>query len=1234
MLSVKNFYKNTNSFLSILILTISISFSFNNTVSAQVAGAQFDSHPMHWARYWARAVFDRNLIYSTIWNIGNINGVRWPGTEGLGYLGSAHFFVGSYVTDMTAYKSKVIPEDWEKEEYSKISIISNAYLPHVSTSTVAQLSSDRTHQQIWQPFPGYYNDGFYGYIWGINEDVNRDGELDPSEDVNFNGQLDYNLDPPLSILKSMAISTDKRTWPEYWPGGSYIGDDRPIAGRPPKTSNAGARAGQWNGEYKAGPIADQETLYMMDDHENDFWNDYKVENYWPMKNPDGTPDTTEWGDPDPNKLAIAGAGVEVESRTYGWFHPLAEDLLVSVYRVRNYSDHDLNRVVTGMWADPNIVHGNFNAADFIIADFVEGEGRLEFDILYVWHKFPDQLNTFQKVGTFGFGFLESPGIEYNGVDDDKDGIVDESMSDGIDNDGDWRPFEDIGIEDIAGTRGNGKWDTEDINLNGGLDSGEDVNKNDKLDYEPINDDRGTDGIGPDENGWPGPDPDGTETDGSYQIGEPNFDVTDIDEADQAGLENVFVYETNKVLRDQKGFWDKYISKPGQNIEETDENIVFLFGAKDVRLETIDNLQQAEKPTWKRFTITLLMGEDEDDLIRNKATMQSIYNNNYRFLTPPLQPTLIANVSSKKVQLYWDSDAEYSKDPFFGEDFNGYRLYKSTDPDFLDVKTVTDAFGNVLLFEPLEIFDYNDDLKGAHPIPFPNLGVHYDMGKNSGLKHSYVDTLVENGRTYYYAVSSIDAGNDWDFYERGLVSVDYPLAAMPSESPFNITVNELGEVVFRDRNTAVCVPQESAAGYTEPFIDSSKIDHVSGFARGGKFNIDVYNKHHATDHLGEIYELTFKDDQWLDSLTPDYQWGSTRGITCINKTTGDTLFDQSYENTYDYLRSAPIEVERGIYEGLNFDLSFPIDTNPDHNKGISIIKYNGNGRATNDWKKWSTDTESNLRVEDIALIGAGKPLPRDFELRVEDHIVDRSYAPAPMPPLPQTVFEYDLNFAVWDVTDPNNQKKMTVTVVYDKNKNAKLYPEEMFGQVWDSTRVLIRFPQNPTHEKYNVRDPYWSSWELRFKKNVFDSLSATIPPAPGDVFKIRTERNPIRVDTFRFKADGGEWLASDVQTEGRKKVYVVPDPYVGANTLESIYELAGNSQRRVDFVNLPPKCTIYIFTAAGALVKKLEHEGKFDEGREPWDLTAEDGPEVAFGMYFFVMEAEGLETQRGKFAIIK
>jgi len=63
-------------------------------------------------------------------------------------------------------------------------------------------------------------------------------------------------------------------------------------------------------------------------------------------------------------------------------------------------------------------------------------------------------------------------------------------------------------------------------------------------------------------------------------------------------------------------------------------------------------------------------------------------------------------------------------------------------------------------------------------------------------------------------------------------------------------------------------------------------------------------------------------------------------------------------------------------------------------------------------------------------------------------------------------------------------------------------------------------------------------------------------------------------------------------------------------------------------------TIRIFTASGKLVRKIAHNAAVDFGRHSWDLTTEDGPEIAFGMYFFVVEAPGMDTRRGKFAVIK
>ena len=148
MLSIKKFMKNTKIIISTLAIAITFFATFQSNILAQVAGNQFDSHPMHWARYWDRATFDRNLIYAEGWNLGTIEGTRWPGSEGLSYLNEAIFFVASYVTDMQGYQGTVIPDE---RDGSQFGIVSNAYLPHVSQATVAQLSSDRSHQQIWQP---------------------------------------------------------------------------------------------------------------------------------------------------------------------------------------------------------------------------------------------------------------------------------------------------------------------------------------------------------------------------------------------------------------------------------------------------------------------------------------------------------------------------------------------------------------------------------------------------------------------------------------------------------------------------------------------------------------------------------------------------------------------------------------------------------------------------------------------------------------------------------------------------------------------------------------------------------------------------------------------------------------------------------------------------------------------------------------------------------------------------
>lgn len=1198
---------------------------------------RYDLSPMHWVRFRARGVFDRSLVYSPVWNIGNTadsdlspgHRLRWPGSEGLNYGEYFCFYVGALVQDMTMFQGKVVPpkEEWTGAQFP---IVTDSYFRGEGPPENSQLSTDRTHQQMWQAKPGYYNDGIGGWVSGLDEDVNFNEELDFGEDLNFNDILDHHLEPPEGIIKYLAMSSDVRTWPEYWPAGSYIGDDRPIGSR-----KRGKRAGVWNGEYGEKTIADQESYYVMDDHENDHWNDWKVGYYWPMKNDDGTPDTTPWV-----KDGIAGAGIEVEGRGYAWFHPLAEDLLIILYRTRNYSDYVLDRVVTGIYADADIAgQSEYNKVDYIVAEYeYEGfGGRTDFDIMYQWHKFPETLGKKKKIGVFGFAFLESPGIDYNFKDDDADSLIDESMHNGIDDDGDWRGFSDVGLDrigpgdpDYEGPdigEGNGIWDTEDVNLNGALDRGEDVNHNDRLDYEPINDDVGIDGVGPGDNEYRGPDEDGSECNGFMELGEPNFDITDIDEADQAGLKHVYVYEVNNDLRSDRKYWDKYLRKEDQRVIDSDDDICFTFGARNVKLEQMK---------WERFCTAAIMGEDNEDIVRNKSIMQRIYNANYRFLTPPVQPTLISNVGDKKVQLYWDTAAEKSKDPFFGNDFEGYRVYKSTDPDFYDQKTITDAFGNILLFEPIAIYDKADGLKGPHPVPFPALGVHYDMGTDSGLRHSYKDTLVDNGRIYYYAVSAIDCGNDEDFFERGLVTFDHPMQAMPSESPFNIVVNRLGQVTYRDRNTAVAIPTQMAAGYIDPHVDTLCIKHISGFARGGKHNIEVFNRDHI--NLGCEYELTFQDDGWLNKLDSTYTHGLITGVKLVNITTDSVLFDLSDSTHQAFMNNIPPVLERTLYEGLHFDLSWPVprrsdwwnDKHDQRYRGIEIITKNERGRETREWQRW-VKSDCNIFAYTIQIRQEGFALPFDFEIRVKDHFgVDTSRTVTYQPFVGKVIEKIPLNFATWNVSDPYNPQKMKVKVYYDLGKESADKFPEMKGQIWDSTRVVIMF--GPYYDKRGELQ-YQSSWEIRFNKDIHDSLRPVIPPIAGDIYRFRTVRNPNRNDVYRFKVEGGEWK-KDLAHDRMKEIYVVPDPYVAFSSFESMYYLGGRASRKVEFVNLPPKCTIKIFTASGKHIRTIQHSAPVDYGRQSWDLTTEDGPEIAFGMYFFYVEAPGIGTKKGKFAVIK
>ncbi len=146
--------------------------------------------------------------------------------------------------------------------------------------------------------------------------------------------------------------------------------------------------------------------------------------------------------------------------------------------------------------------------------------------------------------------------------------------------------------------------------------------------------------------------------------------------------------------------------------------------------------------------------------------------------------------------------------------------------------------------------------------------------------------------------------------------------------------------------------------------------------------------------------------------------------------------------------------------------------------------------------------------------------------------------------------------------------------------------------------------------------------------------------------------PTLGDKFQIQIKASSMNADDADLS---KIMVVPNPYMASSFLD----LSPDS-RRIDFVNLPDRCTIRIYSLGGHLVNVLNHIGTnrhgwgnytdwdrldangnpkvltgYDNhgGNESWNLRNRFGQTVASGLYFFHVTDSRGKTYTGKFYII-
>jgi hypothetical protein len=826
----------------------------------------------------------------------------------------------------------------------------------------------------------------------------------------------------------------------------------------------------------------------------------------------------------------------------------------------------------------------------------------------------------------------------------------------------------------------------------------DNNKN----WDVLFDDVGIDGIGSTSADYTGPDcgeADGRATSGVDPIcnpaktalpGEPHIDLTDVNESDQIGLTSFYYFTPSNQIRlgdDEQlwsamapGFYDVPASinfQPGTgSVPVNGEDGDFIYGSGYFPLRARST---------ERFSLALVYGGGKNgkgtpwsieiaDLLKHKKTVQKIYDANYQFPQPPAPPTLTAVPGDHKVTLYWNRIAESTVDPVEKiKMFEGYKVYRSTVSDFTDIFNITDASGTPVGYSPLAQFDLKDGRTGYfQPLDKTLLndasGYSVYLGSDNGLQHSYVDSSVDNGRRYYYAVVAYTFGDD-------------TLGVYPAENTHAFIIAPTGLVDSKDINVQTVVPNAETAGYTT-VLQGTPIPHTGGTATGRVvFNVvdetkltdhqyridfldtqndsidnnsvDTNTSHMATNGridgadstewvrlttLYSVYDETQNSGQFTSFDTVNatlparnldvssvvitnqqgtvidpsqYTLDAVRGV--IRSSTPGSLPAGTYKITYNYYPVANSPYVQGspfIIENKESDVFDGIKLTFANSWFTSIIENQTGWKGTAAYRYALT---SNLPT--LFNPAKGYKRPADYRIEFSQSIIDTSLR-WPLSGGSQRLASVPINFRVYNISEST----------YVKCCFYQPHPE-WGGQIGTGAALALIEP--------NPRGQLAPSWYLFFSNKEGDPADTLYHLTESDTMVFHQTQPFKKGDHYEFRLSTPSTNTAAAVTQ-LDRVRVVPNPYVTASSFEPPLLsglTTGRGTRKVDFIHVPAGAVINIYTSRGDHVATLHQDGTLEDGAVSWNLRSSENLDVAYGIYFYVLESP-VGNKTGKIAIIK
>ncbi|MEE1507402.1 MAG: hypothetical protein V1256_10665, partial [Candidatus Neomarinimicrobiota bacterium] len=360
-------------------------------------------------------------------------------------------------------------------------------------------------------------------------------------DVNPAGTFEYGFYPAFGYSNETSEYPAMSNRPDSWPSNGW-----------PATGTSTKWPGEWDGRFGRGVIyADMETYFVVNDAQDQEYLELPDRvRYYPRRNKTigAMRDNVTIGKGNP----WGGLGIRVEARGFQWNNPQARDAIFWEYNIANISDYDLTEVAFGYWVDNAIGNDGIDELAYFNTDL---------DMSYSW-----DINGIGQgglpTGTMGFAYLESPGLAYDDIDNDEDGILNEKRdnvattkvgpTDGIYDVDKFLSFFKVDLADLKE-----HWDADEDQ---DWEDGEDLNNDGVYQVtEFFGDDIGLDGVAPTELNYTGPDegegnhkPDYVEGVGS----EPNFAVTDVSESDMMGLTAFRLFPVPSHAQSNSTWWFK------------------------------------------------------------------------------------------------------------------------------------------------------------------------------------------------------------------------------------------------------------------------------------------------------------------------------------------------------------------------------------------------------------------------------------------------------------------------------------------------------------------------------------------------------------------------------------------------------------------------------------------------------------------------------------------------------